>query len=226
MARQRGEGATVSKLTTADCKEFLAEFGSAKWKRKRKAKDDDGHVLRVFTDGVRCVVIDSGPDDESILSATIVENTFDIDLNALKDPGRPWLRRDPTPTPKMVVDATTMTATPMYPRKVDEPLHPDWHELLDDGEPVPQSSTEFVFHVGEFDGMVIASICLRRYWEKHGHLDDRSLANQYAFALGFDEICESEFEFDGTVEEARKILLEAGMTEDPKFGAFMEGCRG
>lgn len=213
----------MSKLTTGDCRNFLASFGSATWKRKRKAKDDNGHVLRLFTDGKRCVVIDSGPDDESIQSAHILENTFDVDLNALKDPGRPWLRpgnTPPTPAP------SGMPVQPMFPRKIDEPLHPDWHDMLDDGEPVPQSSTEFVFHVGEFDEMVIASICLRRYWEENGCLDDRSLANQYAFKLGFDEICESEFEFQGTVKEARQILLEAGMTEDPAFTSFMEGCRG
>jgi len=216
----------MSKLTTADCKAFLAEFGSAKWKRKRKVKDDDGNVLRVFTNGTNSVVIDSGPSDDAIVSASLVPNVFDIDLNALKDPGRPWLPSSAKPSTKAVVQDRSIQVSKKFPRKIDEPLHPDWHEMLDDGEPVPQSTTEFVFHVGEFDGMVIASICLRSYWEKNGCLDDRSLANQYAFKLGFYEICESEFEFDGTVEEARTILLEAGMTEDPAFGSFMKGCRG
>jgi len=73
--------------------------------------------------------------------------------------------------------------------------------------------------------MAMANVCLRSHWKKRKSLDDRSFACQYVEPLGFFEMCESIYEFQGTIEEARKILLEAGMTEDPAFTAFMERCR-
>ncbi len=55
----------------------------------------------------------------------------------------------------------------------------------------------------------------RDFWELHGHLDDQHITAQIRKQLpdGFCEVQESVFEYNGTTDEGRELLLEMGYQE-------------
>jgi len=55
------------------------------------------------------------------------------------------------------------------------------------------------------------------FWEQYGHLDDEHIAHFCRLPEGFCEVQESMFEYDGPIDEGRKLLLEMGYKEEKKL---------
>lgn len=238
----------MPKIGTGDCKRVLAECGSATWKRTHKVKDGRGHTIRAFSDGKWTAVIDSGEGDSEIVAVYLLP-MLRIEAADLKDESRPWLPgkseappSPPSPYSRVLRDRLLgedweeddmphpAPAPPRRSNTIPEDPEDDWDEDWDEDddvdpdEPPPRTNQDFVFCVVSSSETVgcVAYICSRWYWEQHGHLDDRSLATRYVQPMGFYELSESTYEFDGTPEQARRVLANAGMTSPPDFQRFME----
>ena len=107
-------------------------------------------------------------------------------------------------------------------------LHEDYYEDMGiDGEPRYSRADEFCFYIGDkesFFGEDIISIYVNPiwYWNKYGHLDDRSTATQLMNKIGFPELMESTYESTLSEEETRQKLLDAGLKENKEFSNFMK----
>lgn len=52
------------------------------------------------------------------------------------------------------------------------------------------------------------------FFDKNGHLDDRERGQEANLPVGFYNVMEAVWETDESVEEARKLMIEAGFTEN------------
>lgn len=78
-------------------------------------------------------------------------------------------------------------------------------------------TSDYYFNVLDF-GTTCAVISSRATWDNEGRVDDESLPDSLV-PDGFEELAESQFEFDGSVDEARDRLLAAGFVENTGMGA-------
>ena len=86
----------------------------------------------------------------------------------------------------------------------------------------------YYFCIAKFDGDFQISVVNKKFWEKEGYQDDRYSKNmdKIMSKAGCMEIMESVYEDsnDRSVEQLRKDLLEAGLSEDEKFTKFITSC--
>jgi hypothetical protein len=73
----------------------------------------------------------------------------------------------------------------------------------------------YYYQLGDDDDNYV-SVVSKSYWEQNGCLDDQHLG-QHMMPPGFDEMCESMFEFDCDLDEARRLLNASGLIEKELF---------
>lgn len=77
--------------------------------------------------------------------------------------------------------------------------------------------SDYYFHVCEFDGTTCAIVSSRSLWEEEQCMDDESIPEEM-LPDGFSELCEAQFEYTGSVAEAREKLQAAGFIENTRMG--------
>ena len=85
----------------------------------------------------------------------------------------------------------------------------------------------YFFHLSSDDslpGVVFANIVSEHFWKRNGYMADQTPTELHDILEphGLYEAMESVFEFEGTPEEAEKILTGLGFQHNDEFSAFME----
>lgn len=75
---------------------------------------------------------------------------------------------------------------------------------------------DFVFAVEDQDGDITFWISPKNVWEEEGCISDQPEATDIVRQLGFFESMESAYSFDGSAEDAVKILLKEGADDITK----------
>jgi len=96
---------------------------------------------------------------------------------------------------------------------------------------VPSDPTQYLFYAykdespwngdtGEDDLSTMIAICPEDYFKKTGYQWDQHTPLDFSDKIS--EVQEGQFEYDGTIEEARAELLAMGLREDAAYTAFVQ----
>ena len=87
-----------------------------------------------------------------------------------------------------------------------------------------KTAKDFLFHVGEEDESVFATITAKEYWNQHRRVDDSEENDEVITQYGLDVLMEGMFEPREPMDtkQLRDKLLADGFEEDPAFTAFLK----
>ena len=74
----------------------------------------------------------------------------------------------------------------------------------------------YYYQIGDNNGLDYVLVVSKSYWEENGCLDDQHQGTGI-MPPGFYEMCESMFEYDGSMDQARQVLNAAGFIEKELF---------
>lgn len=86
---------------------------------------------------------------------------------------------------------------------------------------------EMYFHVDTDDGETVVTICPTKFFKEDGCCADSAFQPEFDAAMKgiedqFEELTDATYGFEGSEEDARKILLAHGFKQDATFDAFMK----
>ena len=87
-----------------------------------------------------------------------------------------------------------------------------------------KTAKDFLFHVGEEDGSVFATITSREFWDQQRCVDASENEDEAIGRYGLYSLTESDYapEEPMSKEQLRAKLLADGFVEDPAFTAYLE----
>ena len=110
------------------------------------------------------------------------------------------------------------------PRKVIEYLIEKANKYFDlngfeDGDYFSQESQsprDYIFAYGTEDGGYFI-VCEEEYWNRIGYIDDSGFDPDFLLQVGFHRLCDSTYEFVGSVADGKQALKSLGLKEVPEM---------